>query len=60
MNQKDLRILKLHRKGLNAVQIATKIGYGGANIPEGVKRVDEALKRYSPLCASKQSDIVEA
>lgn len=44
MNQKDLRIIKLHQKGVKKESIARKIGYGG-NLAEGIKRVEQALER---------------
>lgn len=46
MNQKDLRILKLHDKGMPEGQIARKLGYGDANIETGIQRVRDALKRH--------------
>lgn len=45
LNQKDLRIIKLHEKGMDEARIAQKIGYSGENIGEGVARVKDALKR---------------
>lgn len=45
LNQKDLRIKKLWDKNMHKIgEIARKIGYGGA-MEEGVKRVEEGLKR---------------
>lgn len=48
MNQKDLRIVKLHKKGVAEEDIARKIGYGG-NIAAGVERVREALRKAGIL-----------
>lgn len=45
MNQKDLRIEKLHRKGLSLSQIARKLGYGGSALDKGIARVREGLNR---------------
>lgn len=45
MSQKDMRILKLFRKGMKPPAIAGKIGYGGANMQAGIERVKEALKK---------------
>lgn len=45
-NQKDIRIIKLHEKGLSEVVIARKIGYCGENMQAGVDRVRETLRRY--------------
>lgn len=45
INQKDLRILKLHQKGLKIPVIAHKCGYVGKNDQEGIVRVKEALVR---------------
>lgn len=49
LNQKDLRILKLHDKGLSNVTIAQKIGYSAPVIEQGVLRVQEALARAGIL-----------
>lgn len=49
-NQKDQRILKLWERGMKSKSlIARKIGYGEANMAEGVKRVEEGLKRLGCL-----------
>lgn len=48
MNQKDLRILKLHDKGMPEGSIARKLGYGDTNIEEGIQRVRDAIKRHKP------------
>lgn len=42
MSTKDLRILKLHLRGLRPEQIARKIG-----IPHDVKRVIDGLERMN-------------
>ncbi len=45
LNQTDVKIRKLWDKGMRSTgEIARKIGYGGA-MEEGVKRVEEGLKR---------------
>lgn len=49
MNQKDIRIKKLWERGVRSKgEIARKIGYGGA-IEEGIKRVEEGLRRTGAL-----------
>ena len=45
LNQKDLRILKLHEKGMDEARIAKKIGYAGQSLNDGIERVKDALKR---------------
>ena len=47
MNQKDQRILKLRRKGLDLDTIARKIGYGG-DLIAGHRRIEQALNRHNP------------
>lgn len=45
MNQKDLRVRKLHEKGMrDKARIARAIGYGGA-LEAGIRRVEEAFQR---------------
>lgn len=45
MNQKDLRIQALAKKGMSAIQIARKIGYGNPPSRAGIERVLQALNR---------------
>jgi hypothetical protein len=54
MNQKDIRIKKLWERGVRSKEeIARKIGYGGA-MEEGIKRVEEGLKRIGATEPPKQ------
>jgi transcriptional regulator len=47
LNQTDLKILKLHRKGMKEADIDRKIGYSDLNA--GLVRVREALERAKKL-----------
>jgi len=45
INQKDIKILKLHEKGIREAVIAQKMGYCGKNLFTGIQLVREALER---------------
>ena len=46
MNQKEIRIRKLHEKGMHdPSDIARKIGYNGKTLDEGICSVKEALEK---------------
>lgn len=50
LSQKDMRIIKLHDKGMTDIsKLAQKIGYGGKNLSAGIERVREALMKAETL-----------
>lgn len=47
LNQKELKIVKLHEKGFDDAAIAKRLGYAGDLLSKGVEHVRTVLKRAS-------------
>lgn len=47
LNQKELKIVKLHEKGFDNAAIARRLGYAGDLLNKGVEHVRNVLQRAS-------------